>query len=172
MFCQLEWYVSKVNRNHFATLGISLLLLHFHSNVSMPISLKLPVKRFSQEDFGKVAYEVVSHAFGVHASLGKKFHECVYREALSQTIGQRTVTEFAISLTHKTFEKELYVDLLVDSGCPFELKAVTKFSETHVSQLIQYLMLLDLRHGKLMNFGAEKVDHQFVNCLESRKERQ
>ena len=32
-------------------------------------------------------------------------------------------------------------------------------------------MLLDVRHGKLINFGAEKVEHQFVNCQESHEQR-
>jgi len=28
-----------------------------------------------------------------------------------------------------------------------------------------------VRHGKLINFGAEKVEHQFVNCHESYEQR-
>ncbi len=138
----------------------------------MPISTSFPVRRLSQDEFGKVAYEVVGHAFDVHDALGKKFHESVYKGTLQQIIGSRAVTEFAITLSHGSFVKDLYVDLLVDAGCPFELKSVTKLSDTHVSQLIQYLMLLDLRHGKLVNFGAENVEHQFVNCHESTQHRQ
>jgi hypothetical protein len=68
--------------------------------------------------------------------------------------------------------KPLFVDLFVDAGCPFELKVVTKLADAHISQLIQYLMLLDLRHGKLINFGGEQVEHKFVNCHESTEHRQ
>ena len=135
----------------------------FLPNNPMPISTSFPVQQFSQEEFGKVAYEVVGQAFDVHDALGKKFHESVYKGTLQQIIGPRSVTEFAITLSHGSFVKNLYVDLLVDAGCPFELKAVTNISDAHVSQLIQYLMLLDIRHGKLINFGAEKVEHRFVN---------
>jgi GxxExxY protein len=138
----------------------------------MPISTNFPVQQFSQNDFGQVAYEVVGHAFDVHDALGKKFHESVYQGTLQQNIGHRSITEFAITLSHGSFVKDLYVDLLVDAGCPFELKSVSKLSDIHVSQLIQYLMLLDLRHGKLINFGAEKVEHRFVNCHESTPHRQ
>ncbi len=138
----------------------------------MPISTSSPIRQFSQDEFGKVAYEVIGHAFNVHDALGKKFHESVCRGTMQQMIGFRAVTEYSITLSHGNFEKVLYVDLLVDAGCPFELKSVTKLSDAHISQLIQYLMLLDLRHGKLINFGAEKVEQQFVNCHESTQHRQ
>lgn len=138
----------------------------------MPISTSPPVRRFSQEDFGKVAYEVVGHAFEVHRELGKKFHESVYQATLQQILDSRSISEFAITIAHGIFVKTLYVDILVDGGCPFELKAASSISDDHVSQLIQYLMLLDVQHGKLINFGAEKVEHQFVNCHESREQRQ
>jgi len=46
----------------------------------MPISTPIVIGAFSQEEFGKVAYEVVGHAFEVHGVLGKKFHEeaCIH----------------------------------------------------------------------------------------------
>lgn len=138
----------------------------------MPISTSLPVRKFSQEEFGQVAYKVVGHAFEVHSALGKRFHESVYQRTLQQIIGPRAVSEYAITISHGRFLKILYVDLLVDAGCPFELKAVSKLTDDHISQLIQYLMLLDVCHGKLINFGAEKVEHQFVNCHESLHHRQ
>jgi GxxExxY protein len=145
---------------------------HVFAHTPMPVSTTFPVQQFSQEDFGKVAFEVVGHAFAVHNALGRKFHESVYKGTLQQLLSPRSVTEFAITLSHGSFVKNLYVDLLVDAGCPFELKSVARLSDSHLSQLIQYLMLLDLRHGKLINFGAEKVEHQFVNCHESTQQRQ
>ena len=137
----------------------------------MPISTALPVQQFNQEKFGEVSFEVIGRSFEVHGELGKKFHESVYKGALQQIFGPRSVVEFAINLSHGSFTKDLYVDLLIDTGCPFELKATANLSDVHVSQ-IQYLMLLDLRHGKLINFGAEKVEHQFVNCHETTQQRQ
>ena len=102
---------------------------------------------------------------------GKTFHESVYQGTLQQIIGQRAISEFTITVFHGSFVKDRYIDLLVDAACPFELKAAAKITDDHVSQLIQYLMLLDVRHGKLINFGGEKVEHQFVNCNESHEDR-
>lgn len=63
------------------------------------------------------------------------------------------------------------IDLLVDHGCPFELKATESLADAHQCQLIQYLMLTGLTHGKLINFGMDCVDHRFVNCHETLEQR-
>ena len=73
----------------------------------------------------------------MHGALGRKFHESVYQRTLQQIIGARAISEYAITISHGSFLKILYVDLLVDAGCPFELKAVAKLTDDHISQLIQ-----------------------------------
>lgn len=143
----------------------------FAQFLAMPISTVVPLRHFCQDEFGKVAYEVVHHAFAVHDSLGRIFHESVYRSTLHQILGYRSIQELEICLTHKGFRKELYVDLVVDLGCPFELKAASSLTDAHQSQLIQYLMLTGLSHGKLSNFGSERVEHRFVNCHETPDQR-
>lgn len=137
----------------------------------MPITTALPLRHYCQEEFGKVAYEVVHHAFEVHDSLGRIFHESIYRSNLNRILGNRSIQELPIYLTHQGFRKELYIDLVVDLGCPFELKATSELTDAHQSQLIQYLMLTGLSHGKLINFGAERVEHRFVNCHETYDQR-
>ncbi len=133
--------------NHFFCPAI------FFAHNPMPISTSFPVQQFSQDEFGKVAYEVVGHAFDVHDALGKKFHESVYKGTLQQIIGPRSVTEFAITLSHGSFLKNLYVDLLVDAGCPFELKAVLNISSS------QTFMQLG---SKVNSVGQHRVGHGSV----------
>jgi GxxExxY protein len=137
----------------------------------MPITTAIPIRTRCQEEFGKVAYEVVHHAFTIHNELGRIFHESIYRSTLKQLLGSRAIEELEISLIHGEFRKRFYIDLLVDLGCLFELKAATSLTTVHQSQLIQYLMLTGLSHGKLINFGAERVEHRFVNCHESLEQR-
>ena len=43
------------------------------------------------------------------------------------------------------------------------MKTVKKIGPTHRSQLLNYLLLCGLSHGKLVNFRGEKVEHEFVN---------
>lgn len=139
--------------------------------VSMPVTSSIPLRSFSQEEFGKVAYEVVHYAFKVHDELGRIFHESIYRSTLQRILGRRAIEEFQIALTHQGFRKELYLDLVVDLGCPFELKAASALTDAHQSQFIQYLMLTGLSHGKLINFGTDRVEHRFVNCHETPEQR-
>ncbi len=133
----------------------------------MPIETNSALQPFPQSDFGAVAYEVVGEAITVHKRLGRIFDEWVYRKTLAHILGPRAADEVRIRLTHQGFEKQYFLDLVVDAGCPFELKVVSQLHDRHRGQLIQYLMLTGLNHGKLINFGGEVLEHEFVNCHET-----
>lgn len=130
----------------------------------MPIHLNQPIRILSQDEFGKNAFEVMGFAFELHNSMGRFFDEPVYQNALLARFGSRAATEVYIHLTHGDFRTFCRIDFLVDGGAIFELKAVEKLLDQHRQQLIQYLMLTELRHGKLVNFRQEQVQHEFVNC--------
>ncbi|RMF38984.1 MAG: GxxExxY protein [Planctomycetota bacterium] len=133
----------------------------------MPIEPSIPLTPISQAEFGDIAYEVTGYAYRIHKQLGRVFDESVYRRALAHLLGPRAIEEFPIRLSHAGFETILYLDLLVDHACPFELKVASELHDRHRGQLIQYLMLTGLHHGKLINFGSERVQDEFVNCRES-----
>ena len=132
----------------------------------MPVTTSIPIRPLSQEHFGELAYEVVGKAFEIHDELGCAFHESAYRSTMKEAFGERATEEVMITLTHRDFQKDLFVDLVVDGAGLFELKAANGLHANHESQLIQYLMLTDSSHGKLINFGSDKVEHRFVNCHE------
>ncbi len=73
--------------------------------------------------------------------------------------------EFPIAVTHRTFSTIYYLDALVADGGAFEFKAVEELAPRHRRQLYNYLLLLDLAHGKLVNLRLESVQHEFVNAL-------
>lgn len=137
----------------------------------MPIETNLSIRSFSQSQFGSVAYEVVAHAIRIHKTLGRIFDESIYRRTLARILASRAAEQVCIRLTHRGFEKLCFIDLVVDSGCPFELKVTSQLHDRHRGQLIQYLMLTGLRHGKLINFGGETLEHEFVNCHETEAHR-
>ena len=137
----------------------------------MPVTTSIPLRYFSQEEFRDVAYEIVGYAFNVHRQIGRIFHESIYRSTLGRLCHGRGIEEVSICLSHEGFKKELFMDLVVDGGCPFELKVVSSLTDKHRTQLIQYLMLTELSHGKLINFGGEQVEHEFVNCHETTEHR-
>lgn len=54
--------------------------------------------------------------------------------------------------------------MIVDKRFIYELKTTAALSSKHETQLINYLLLTNTAHGKLINFRPEKVESRFVNA--------
>lgn len=136
----------------------------------MPVTVHAETRRMDQSEFGRVAYEVMDCVFSLHNTLGRFFHEDIYRDELAQRFpGARR--EVQIEVCFRDFRKDYFMDLLVNAGAVFELKAVQALTERHRSQLMNYLLLAELPHGKLINVRPELVEHEFVNALLTRRQR-
>src|SRR5262245_31045170 len=127
----------------------------------MPVTVHAATRKLSAEEFGDVVYEVMGHVFKVHQEFGRYFDENIYHHEIARRCG--APTEVPIEISHGSFRKMLFVDLLVCGGAIFELKTVDALNDRHRSQLLQYLMLADPPRGKLVNLRPESVVHEFVN---------
>lgn len=128
----------------------------------------------SQDEFHAIDRIVTGFAFDIHNEYGRFCDEKIYQEILAQKCYQSAIEakrEVEISLSYKNFRKTYKIDLLVDNGVIYELKAVKALNGAHKQQLINYLLLLGIRHGKLLNFGAASVECEFVSTSLSIKER-
>jgi GxxExxY protein len=130
----------------------------------MPIETMFPCCTLDQSKFRKISYEVTGLAFQIQNEIGRIFGEPNYEQILGHVLQERAIQQANIRLTHRGFKKDYFMDLLVEKGCPFELKVVEDISDRHRAQLIQYLMLTHLHHGTIINFGKERVEHEFLNC--------
>ena len=130
----------------------------------MPITPLRPVRRLSQAQFAELSYEVMRCVFEIHKEFGSFFDEKIYKRELASRLA-RVQIEFPIMVTHRTFSKTYYLDALIADGGPFEFKVVERLTPAHRGQLYNYLLLLDLSHGKLVNLRQESVQHEFVNAL-------
>ena len=128
----------------------------------MPFSLRAPIRRLSQGEFGDLSYEVMRHVFDIHNQLGRFFDERIYKCELAHRLDNVRL-EVPIDICFESFRTTLFLDVLVGDGGVFEFKAAEKISATHRAQLLQYLMLCELAHGKLINVRPEKVEDEFVN---------
>lgn len=128
----------------------------------MPVKVHGDIRPMTQEEFGHTAYRVVDCAFAVHKEMGRFMSEAIYRNAIAHRLGGAQ-TEVPVVLEFEDFSKTYFVDLLVDNGGLFELKTVKTLGTRHRSQLLNYLFLTRLSHGKLINFRGESVEHEFVN---------
>jgi GxxExxY protein len=136
----------------------------------MPIHVGAAIRRMDDEEFKARTFEVMGHVFDVQRELGRLFQETVYQRELVFRIPDAR-REVPVEVRFEEFSKTYYLDLLVDGGAVFELKAVQSLTERHRQQLLHYLFLADLPHGKLINLRSERVQHEFVNNTLTRSDR-
>lgn len=128
----------------------------------VPIISRRQLKAFGRHDFGPIAYQLFGDVLAIREQLGRFFEEKHYRQALALRRND-VLLEEPIVVSHGTFEKEYFLDVLVGPGGIVEFKAAEAVTPRHRSQLLNYLMLSSLSHGMLINVRPEKVTHEFVN---------
>ena len=136
----------------------------------MPVSVANSLHRLDQDTFKQIAHAVVGTGFDIHRRLGRFFDESVYQRAVADRL-KEAETEIQIIVTFKDYRKDYFVDLIISKGAVFELKAVNQLNNEHRNQLVNYLLLTGLQHGKLLNFGGESMEHEFVNAKIGRSQR-
>ena len=128
----------------------------------MPITTRIPIRRLSQSEFGEIAYEVMEHVFAIHNEIGRFFDEKIYKRELARRLPNVRLEE-PIEVSFGSFRTTYGLDVLVADGALFEFKAAECIVDRHRAQLLNYLLLCDLAHGKLINVRTEDVQHEFVN---------
>lgn len=139
----------------------------------MPIEgPKLP--RLSSDDVRELDYQVMGVAFQTHEQLGCMCDELIYENDLSASLMNvdfAADVEVPVRVSHGDFEKIYRIDLIADNRFIYELKTVARLTNEHEAQLINYLLLTNTAHGKLINFRPEKVESRFINAPVSASER-
>lgn len=128
----------------------------------MPITPQHSYRPLSQAEFGPVSYEVFSDVIAIRKELGRFFDEKHYKKALAQR-RKDVILEAPILVSHQSFKKFFFLDVLIILGGVFEFKVVEALSPRHKAQLLHYLMLAELWHGMLINVRPEKMQRDFVN---------
>ena len=136
----------------------------------MPITIGADIRKLSQQEFSRIAFSVTRELFDLHNTLGRLFDEQVYQQALASRIDD-VQTEVRVEVSYAEFFKQYYLDALVDGGALFEFKAVSALNNSHRSQVLNYLLLTGLQHGKLVNFRSDRIEHEFVNTKLTRDTR-
>ena len=110
----------------------------------------------------KVAEEtgVILEAFyEVYNQLGYGFIENVYQNALYKELRRRgipCVPHQQITVHYKGEPVEYYeTDIIAYNSVILELKAVSRLTEAHEIQLVNYLKATDIEVGLLLNFGPK-----------------
>jgi GxxExxY protein len=136
----------------------------------MPISIRGQIRRLDDDEFAEVAFETMRHVFLVHDEIGRCFEEKIYQRELAFRVPGAQI-EVPIEVTFDDFCKTYYIDVLVNGGAIFELKTVETLAQRHRSQLMHYLLLSDMPHGKVVNLRPKRVSHEFINNVLTRCDR-
>ena len=131
----------------------------------MPIQCPIQVKPLDATAFEALDYRVMGLAYASQNELGRLCDECAYQADLKARLladGFRSVlTEVPVTVTHRDFTKKYYLDLIADDAL-YELKTDTALVNEHDAQLLNYMFLLGIPRGKLLNFRPTKVQGKIL----------
>lgn len=116
----------------------------------------------------------MKHAFDIHNRMGNYHDEEVYQNELLHLIrrnGIHVQKEVLLPLEFRSFRKDYFIDLLVEGEHIYELKVLPSITNQCRSQTINYQLIAEKPYGKLINFGAPSVEHEFSTSTLTKDER-
>jgi len=125
----------------------------------MPIHRTLELPIITDRDFAEIDEVVMSCAYATQNHFGRLFDERIYENDLAQRLrahGVEVHTQVPIKVSHGSFEKTYYLDLVVNQML-YELKVASTLLREHEAQSIHYAMLQNVPLVKLLNFGEAAV---------------
>lgn len=141
----------------------------------MPIACPLTIRDLSQAEFDAVDAVVMRNAYDCQNELGRLCDERAYENDLAirlREVGGEAHTQVPVHVSHQTFAKTYRLDLVWRDAF-YDIKTVQAFIGEHDAQVLHYAMLLDVRHGKLLNFRTPKVQGRLqFNALTTAKRQQ
>lgn len=112
-----------------------------------------------EKDLSKL---VIGECLKVHSQLGPGLLESVYAECVSFKLIQAGLSvqkqvPIPVVFDNVKLECGFRCDILVENKLIIEIKAVESLNEVHLSQVLTYLRLTDVRLGLLINFNVVRL---------------
>ena len=128
---------------------------------------------FNEEEIGKI---ILDSAFKVHTTLGPGLLESVYEAAMaveSKNRGLRVEKQVPIAVTYEgeQLEAGFRADLIIEQKVLVELKSVETVTPLFKKITTNYLRLIPLKLGYLINFNESHLKNgitRVVNGLEGK----
>lgn len=108
--------------------------------------------------------QVITAATKIHSELGPELLESVYEKALMYELTEAGIpaeSQIDIPVKYRGIELGLgfRADIVVNGNLLLELKTVKEFMPIHLSQVITYLKVLNIKRGFLLNFNTQLLKH-------------
>lgn len=118
----------------------------------------------TQKYITDLTYRINGACIEVHKILGSGLAEIVYHKALEEEFRIRNIqfkSEFVIPVFYKdkNLECDFKCDFLIENLIVLEIKAVTQILDIHKSQVLNYMNLLKVPKGILINFNVKNLYH-------------
>lgn len=108
--------------------------------------------------YAEESYAIIGACFNVYKEMGCGFLEPVYQECLEieftfQKLPFEAQKELQIQYRDQILNKTYKPDFLLFNKIIVEIKAVSKLTQEHRSQILNYLHATGFKLGLLLNFG-------------------
>ena len=135
----------------------------------------------TQKYLDELTFNVIGAAIEVHKNMGSGLLESVYQQCMIEELTNRNInfiTEFKVPVVYK--EKELDIefrcDLFIENCLVVELKSVSEIKPIHDAQVLNYMNLLKVPKGIIINFNCCNIFREgqktFVNEYFKRLEKE
>lgn len=125
----------------------------------MPILPEYKPRDLTEAEFDEIDRLVMGCAYESQNELGRLNDEQNYERDLADRLASKGLEvrrQMPIKVVHGKFNKVYWIDLIVNDAL-YELKTVSVLTSDHDTQILHYTMLLDILHGKLVNFREPRV---------------
>lgn len=132
----------------------------------MPIEPSIPISCISQQEYHEIDERMVGHAMAIHNQFGRLLDEFVYKKELAERCtkdGMPARREVRVRVTHRTFVKDYFIDMLLCNSTIIEAKTAKETLAAHKGQGINYLLLAGTHHGSLVNFRLPRMKRYFLS---------
>jgi len=126
----------------------------------------------TQKYLDELTFNVIGATIEVHKTMGSGLLESVYQKCMIEELTNRNinfVSEFKVPVVYKGKELdiEFRCDLFVENCLIVELKSVSEIKPIHDAQVLNYMNLLKVPKGIIINFNCFNIFREgqktFVN---------
>jgi GxxExxY protein len=117
-----------------------------------------------------LTYKINGACIEVHKILGaglleSVYHKCLEQEFLIRNINFKSELKIPVVYKGKNIECDFICDFLVEDAIVLELKAVSAINDIHRAQVYNYMNLLKVAKGIIINFKVKNIYNEGQETL-------
>lgn len=129
--------------------------------------------------YSDTSEKIIGCALKVHQRMRSGYPELIYHKFLIIEFKKNTLpflSEIELPIFYDEIEVgKRRIDFLIENKVIIEIKAVSELTDAHLAQALNYLEVLNLEIGLLINFGSKSlevkrlINNKYKTSLQSNK---